>query len=164
MENDKFNELLMAILKKWDDTSADAVLNDNTGDLELTEENQQIFAQICKNIDDAAQKLDELHSYVEEGGTRDEWLDDKISNALESIDATDEQKTQALELMHKSIEKATADLMLEVEGYGIDSSKEETINADKENITITPAKTSIESSKEETIDADKEDITITPAK
>lgn len=105
MEQDKFNELLMSILAKWDEAgNADAILNDNTGDLELSEENQKIFNLICERLDQTRAKMMDLQDYVGDGGTREEWLDDIFTAAVKKANLTEEEIAKVNEMRRQAYE------------------------------------------------------------
>ena len=116
MEEQKFNELLISVMKRWDESKdAKAILEDNTGELELTEENQKILEIICSSIDKTAQKMEELKAYKAEGGTGKQWIQGQFDGAYDAIGATDEQKAQVTELVNKALESVTQRIALEPE-------------------------------------------------
>lgn len=135
MNQDELNKLLFSILQKWEnDKSADAILNDKTGELALSAENQEIFEKICANIDKSAKKLTDLENCVAEGGTRDQWIEDQFSDAFDKINATDEQKCAILEIVDEAypnvIRENTTDDALTICSENI---SQEEIRTEKEN-------------------------------
>lgn len=113
MEQDKFNELLVSVLKKWEESDAKTILENNEGDLQLNEENQQIFEKICKNIDDTVEKMKELAQYRLNGGTREEWIEERLDEALDAVNATDEQREKAAEIIVDAMENTILGILPE---------------------------------------------------